>query len=229
MQLLLDNVPTVVETLPNVYLVWEALARDEARPFRDVRVYINSFDASHTRTIRTFLAARSRAIDPGTGKQVPRGQVGLIEIAQPGRCLAYVGEQHRHDLKRDGWWWNTGDLGVINRFGAVRLVDREIDRIPGASAIELEDVLLDRLPQTTEVVILAVDGMKPVPVLSTAHDVSLDRAEWAKAVADLPELAEPVQVRWQDFPRTATWKIRRVALREQLFTGARAIGIGRWT
>lgn len=279
-QLLLDNAPTVVETLPNIYLAWESLARDDTRTFRNVRVYINSFDAIHTRTIRTFLDAtdrrlplwvqswsqseagaivirpylrssvrrrghrppatqvlgwpvpflgKIRAVDPDTGEEVRRGQVGLIEISQPGRCLAYVGEQHRHDLKRNGWWWNTGDLGVINRFGSVRLVDREIDRIPGASAIELEDVLLDRLPHTTEVVILAVDGMKPVPVISTADDVPLDRAEWEKASSDLPELADPIQLRWADFPRTATWKIRRVALREQLFSGARAIGIGRWT
>lgn len=279
-RLLLDNRPTVVETLPNIYLDWERLARDDTRPFRNVRLYINSFDAIHTRTIRTFLDAsdrrlplwvqswsqteagaivirpylrssvrrrghrppptqvlgwpvpflgRIRAVDPGTGEEVPRGQVGLIEISQPGRSLAYVGEQHRHDLKRNGRWWNTGDLGVINRFGAVRLVDREIDRIPGGSAIELEDVLLDRLPDTTEVVVLAVEGRKPVPVVSTAGDVPLDRAMWDAAVADLPDLAEPVQLRWEDFPRTATWKIRRVALRERLFSGARAIGLGRWT
>ncbi|MTD53774.1 AMP-binding protein [Amycolatopsis sp. RM579] len=279
-QLLLDNPPTVVETLPNIYLAWEGLARDDTRPFHNVRVYINSFDAIHTRTIRTFLDAtdrrlpiwvqswsqseagaivirpylrssvrrrghrpaptqllgwpvpflsRIRAVDPDTGAKVPRGHLGLIEIAQPGRSLAYVGEQERHDLKRDGWWWNTGDLGVINRFGAVRLVDREIDRIPGASALELEDVLLDRLPRTTEVVILAVDGMPPVPVISTANNDPLEDAEWATAVADLPPLAKPVHLSWADFPRTATWKIRRIALREQLFSGTSAIGAGRWT
>src|SRR5262249_8257543 len=97
-----------------------------------------------------------RAVDPETGHQVRRGDVGLIEASPPGRFLAYVGEQHRHDLKCNGWWWNTGDLGVINRWGAVRLIDREIDRIPDGSALELEDVLLDRLPEATEVVILAV-------------------------------------------------------------------------
>lgn len=279
-RLLADNPPTVVETLPNIYLSWEELARDDTRPFRNVRVYINSFDAIHTRTIRTFLDAtdrrlpiwvqswsqseagaivirpylrssvrrrghrppptqilgwpvpflgKMRAVDPDTGAEVPRGQVGLIEIAQPGRSLGYVGEQDRHDRKRDGWWWNTGDLGVINRFGAVRLVDREIDRIPGASALELEDVLLDRLPSTTEVVVLAVDGMPPVPVISTADDVPLDPAEWQQATADLPELAEPIQLAWADFPRTATWKIRRTALRDQLFAGTSPIGTGRWT
>lgn len=279
-RLLLANAPTVVETLPNVYLAWEDMAREACRPFRHVRVFVNSFDAIHTRTIRTFLDAtdrrlpiwvqswsqseagaivirpylrwsvrrrghrppptqvlgrpvpflgRIRAVDPATGAKLRRGEVGLIEIAQPGRCLAYVGEQNRHDRKRDGWWWNTGDLGVINRLGVVRLVDREIDRIAGASALELEDVLLDRLPHTTEVIVLAVDGAKPVPVVSTADDVPLDPAQWQQAVADLPDLADPVRLRWEDFPRTATWKIRRVALRERLFAGTRAIGTGLWT
>ncbi|WP_432927789.1 class I adenylate-forming enzyme family protein [Microbispora sp. CA-135349] len=278
--LLLRHRPTVVETLPNIYLFWEKLARDPARPFAGVRLFINSFDAIHTRTIRTFLAAtdrrapvwvqswsqsengalvirpylrgsvkrrglrppptqvlgwplpsvaRVRAVDPATGRPVRHGEVGLIEISQPGRCLAYVGEQDRHDLKRNGVWWNTGDLGVINRWGAVRLVDREIDRIPGGSAIELEDVLLDRLPQTTEVVVLPVAGGLPVPVLSTDEDVPLEPRAWAAATVDLPPLAEPIQIRWEDFPRTGTWKIRRVQLREQLLDGAQAVGIGRWT
>jgi len=279
-ELLAEHRPTIVETLPNIYLRWESLASDPARPFGNVRVYVNSFDAIHTRTIRTFLHAsdrrlpiwvqswsqteagaivirpylrrsvrragrrppptqvlgwplpflcKLRAVDPDTGIRVPCGQVGLIEVSQPGRSLAYVGEQERHDRKRDGWWWNTGDLGVISRLGAVRLVDREIDRIPGASAIELEDVLLDRLPETTEVVVLAVAGKEPVPVLSTTGDIPLDRAAWARATGDLPPLAEPVQIPWSQFPRTATWKIRRVQLREQLFSGARAMGVGRWT
>ena len=278
--LLAEHRPTIVETLPNIYLHWESLASDPARPFGNVRVYVNSFDAIHTRTIRTFLHAsdrrlpiwvqswsqteagaivirpylrrsvrrvgkrppptqvlgwpipflcKLRAVDPDTGGRMPHGQVGLIQVSQPGRSLAYVGEQERHDRKRDGWWWNTGDLGVINRFGAVRLVDREIDRIPGASAIELEDVLLDRLPQTTEVVVLAVAGQEPIPVLSTTDDFPLDRAAWMRATEDLPPLAEPIQIPWSQFPRTATWKIRRTQLREQLFSGAEAIGVGRWT
>ena len=278
--LLAEHRPTIVETLPNIFLHWESLASDPARPFGNVRVYVNSFDAIHTRTIRTFLHAsdrrlpiwvqswsqteagaivirpylrrsvrrvgkrppptqvlgwpipflcKVRAVDPDTGSRTPHGQVGLIQVSQPGRSLAYVGEQERHDRKRDGWWWNTGDLGVINRFGAVRLVDREIDRIPGASAIELGDVLLDRLPRTTEVVVLAVAGQEPIPVLSTTDDFPLDRAAWTRATEDLPPLAEPIQIPWSQFPRTATWKIRRAQLREQLFSGAEAIGVGRWT
>ncbi|MFL6129443.1 MAG: AMP-binding protein [Mycobacteriales bacterium] len=271
--------PTVVETLPNVYLRWEALARDTGA-FAGVRLYINSFDAIHTRTIRAFLGAsrrrlpvwvqswsqseagamvirpytrrtvrrrghrppptqvlgwpipglcRVRTVDPDSGRRTRLGEPGLVQVSQPGRSLGYVGEQPRHDLKRDGDWWNTGDMGVLSRLGAVRLLDREIDRIDGASGLEIEDVLLDRLPETTEVVVLAVAGGRPVPVYSTASDQPVDPRRWRRATAGLPALAEPVHIGWDDFPRTGTWKIRRVELRRRLLRDRAPVGIGRWT
>ncbi|MBZ4322779.1 class I adenylate-forming enzyme family protein [Streptomyces huiliensis] len=279
-ELLVEHKPTLVETLPNAFLAWEELAQDPAKPFQNVRVFVNSFDAIHTRTVRTFLAAtgrklpvwvqswsqteagavairpyvrgsvkrrghrppptqvlgwpvpgfgKVRAVDPDTGIPVRRGEVGLIQFSAPGRCLTYVGEQERHDLKREGNWWNLGDMAVINRIGAVRLIDREVDRIPGASALEIEDVLLDRLPRTTEVIILAVAGGKPQPVYSSQFDQPVTEAQWRAATADLPEMAEPIHIRWDEFPRTATWKVRRVMLREQLLKDADGIGYGTWT
>lgn len=278
--LLVEHQPTIVETLPNAYLALEHLARDPVRPFRNVRYYINSFDAIHTRTVRAFLDAserhlplwiqswsqseqgpmvfrpylrwsvrergrrppptqilgwpvpgfgRLRAVDPDTGRPVRRNEVGLIEISQPGRCIAYVGEQERHDRKRNGHWWNTGDLGVINQFGALRLVDREVDRIPGASAIELEDILLDRLPQATEIVVLPVKDGLHTPVISTVDNTPIDSGCWGQAIADLPRLADPIHIRWEEFPRTATFKVSRARLRERLLPGSQAVGIGHWT
>ncbi|MBF6548230.1 class I adenylate-forming enzyme family protein [Nocardia brasiliensis] len=170
-----------------------------------------------------------RCVDPETGRPVPRGQVGLIQLSAPGRCLAYVNEQDRHTHKVDGEWWDLGDLGIVSRWGTVRMIDREIDRLPESSTIELEDVLLDRLPETTEVIVLAIAGGPPQPVLSIDGDRELDRNAWRAATHDMPELAEPIQVKWSEFPRTATWKVRRVALRKQLFGAAEAIGKGRWT
>jgi acyl-coenzyme A synthetase/AMP-(fatty) acid ligase len=271
--------PTVFETLPNIYLAWEPLAREPDGAFRDVRLFLSSFDAIHTRTIRTFMAATARrapvwiqswsqseigaiairpytrsmvravgrrptpsqlvgwaqpfvgklrAVDPADGRPLRTGEPGLVQVSVPGRCLAYVGEQHRHDLKVDGEWWVTGDMGVLNRTDAVRLLDREVDHIPGASCIEIEDVLLDRLPQLTEAVVLGRPGELPAAVVSTAGDGEVDGAAWAAATADLPALAPPVRIRWDEFPRTATWKIRRNELRERLFhTGP--LGRGTWT
>jgi acyl-coenzyme A synthetase/AMP-(fatty) acid ligase len=277
--LLAGHKPTVVDMLPNMYLALERLARDDRNLFERVRFYISSFDAVHTRSIRTFLdatksllpvwvqswsqtengslmlrpyirpmvrkvgqlppttqsmgwplptVAKMRAVDPRTGEEVPRGQVGLIEINQPGRCLAYVGEQDRHDNKVDEWWWNSGDLGVVSRWGSVRLVDREVDRIDGASGIALEDVLLDRLPEASEVIVLARRDHTPAPVYATYSGAPIDSARWAAAVAGLPLLAEPIHLNWGEIPRTATWKVRRVELRDRLF-GESPVGLGKWT
>ena len=170
-----------------------------------------------------------RAVDPDTGQPVPAGEVGLIQICAPGRCLGYVGETARYQNKTHGQWWDLGDLGVINRWGAVRLIDREVDRISGASALELEDLLLDRIPETTEVVMLAIRDGLPQPVVSTVDDIPLDMTAWRAAVTDLPRLSEPLQIRWDEFPRTATWKIQRVRLREQLLPDAVGIGKANWT
>ena len=276
---LADFSPTVVDALPNVYLAWEPLAQGEARPFRNTRLFINSFDAIHTRTVRTFLAAtdrrlpvwiqswsqseagamvlrpytrrsvrkkgqrppptqilgfplpicKIRAVDPVTGNRVRRGEVGLIQVSQPGRSLAYVGEQKRHNDKCEGDWWNTGDLGTIGRFRELRLVDREVDRIPGASGIELEDILLDRLPSATEIVVLAVPDGRPVPVVATVDGNHIEDGAWRHAVSDLPLMGQPIYLAWADIPRTATWKIRRNDLRSSLFGGVGPVGLGRWT
>jgi acyl-coenzyme A synthetase/AMP-(fatty) acid ligase len=277
--LLAEHKPTVVDMLPNMYLALEGLTGDYRNLFERVRFYISSFDAVHTRSIRTFLdatksllpvwvqswsqtengslmlrpyirpmvrnvgqlppatqsmgwplptVAKMRAVDPHTGDEVPRGQIGLIEINQPGRCLAYVGEQDRHDKKVDGWWWNSGDLGVVSRWGSVRLVDREVDRIDSASGIALEDVLLDRLPEASEVIVLARRDHAPAPVYATYGGVPIDSARWAAAVAGLPQLAEPIHLDWDKIPRTATWKVRRVELRDRLF-GESPVGLGKWT
>ncbi|WP_067542467.1 AMP-binding protein [Nocardia crassostreae] len=277
--LLAADKPTVVDMPPNMYLVLEHLASDPRDLFEKVRFYISSFDAVHTRSIRTFLAAskftlpgwmqswsqteqgtivlrpylkfmvrkvgqfpppsqnmgwplptvaKLRAVDPETGVEVPRGQVGLIEIDHPGRCLAYIGEQHRHTNKADGTCWNTGDLGIISRWGTVRLIDREIDRIEGGSGIAIEDALLDRLPETSEVVILPRAAALPAPVYSTYSGEPVPAERWAAATAGLPTLAGPIHLPWNDFPRTATWKIRRVELRRRLSDEA-PTGIGAWT
>jgi acyl-coenzyme A synthetase/AMP-(fatty) acid ligase len=276
---LADFRPTVVETLPNIYLTWEQLARDPAGLFRDVRLFLNSFDAIHTRVIRTFLSAsdrrlpvwmqswsqsecgaialrpyfrstvrrvgqrppptqvigwpqpfigKLRAVDPANGRELPAGEEGLIEISLPGRCLGYVGEQDRHAAKVHGEWWNTGDLGILRPSGSVRLLDREVDRIPGASCIEIEDVLLDRLPQLTEIIVLSVPDSLPAPVVSTAGDAPIAAEDWATAAADLPPMQAPVKVGWDEFPRTSTWKVNRNQLRARLFD-AEPVGEGSWT
>jgi acyl-coenzyme A synthetase/AMP-(fatty) acid ligase len=275
---LVEHAPTVVESAPNAFLSWEPIAADPAEPFRDVRLYFNTFDPIHTRTVRVMLGAskrrlpvwvqalgqsesgpvaiglftrrsvrpggrnrvgearampvspftRVRAVDPDTGKPVGRGKVGLLEVRRD-PCLDYLGEHDRYLAKRRDGWWNLGDLGVVHRSGSIRLIDREVDRIADASCIEVESTLLERLEKATEVIVLAVRGDRPVPVLSTADGEPIDDETWRAATAGLPPLADPVFVGWDEFPRTATWKVRRHVLRERLLPGTATAGAGRWT
>lgn len=272
--------PTTLEACPNIFQRWESMARTDPDVFAPCRAFINTFDAIHPRTVRTFLDVsrhrmpvwgqvwgqtevgpvcmglytrgrlnRSRGsrkavtsevgrsiplvtgvkvVDAQTRREVPRGTEGIVLVRTAGRCLTYLGEDDRHREKIWDGWWNSGDIGVQRRGGLLRIVDREVDVIPGVSGIELESVLLERLPDATEVIVLGVPGRPPVPVLSTA-DGALDPAAWRRATADLPQLDDPVLIGWDEFPRTGTWKVRRPVLRERLFGTTQTFGTGRWT
>ncbi|WP_370221263.1 class I adenylate-forming enzyme family protein [Kitasatospora sp. MAP12-22] len=174
-----------------------------------------------------------RVVHPETFRPVRRGEPGVILARTPGRCLGYEGEQERWAAKASGRWFNTGDIGVRSRTGRLRLLDREVDMIPGLSCVELEDVLHERLPDVEEVVVLgtgreAGGHRPPLPVLVT-RDGTLDPRHWQRAVHDLPPLAEPLLIGWDALPRTGTGKVRRHELRDRYLTGVAASGTGRWT
>ena len=52
--------PGLLETHPNTFVGWEALADDPARPLHTVRFFSSTFDAIHPRTVRILLAASGR-------------------------------------------------------------------------------------------------------------------------------------------------------------------------
>ncbi|MEU6737271.1 class I adenylate-forming enzyme family protein [Streptomyces physcomitrii] len=168
-----------------------------------------------------------KVVDPATMKPVPNGTPGVLFTRTDGRCIGYLGEPQRWREKAKGKWWNTGDWGVRSTSGNFRLLDREVDVIPGMSCIELEDVLADRLPELIEAAVIGIPGKEPLPVLST-KDGTLDEAAWRRATADLPPLGTPMVIPLEEMPRTSTGKVRRVELRERLL-GEETFGTGRWT
>ncbi|MGH3693825.1 MAG: class I adenylate-forming enzyme family protein [Pseudonocardiaceae bacterium] len=169
-----------------------------------------------------------RVVDPKTFRVLPPGQPGVIMARTKARCLGYLGEQQRWEDKADGPWFNTGDIGIRTRTGSVVFLDREVDEIPGMSCVELEDVIDDRLADVLECVVLGTPDRPPLPVVITS-DGRLDNAAWQAAIRDLPPLAEPVILTWDEVPRTGTGKVRRLALREQLAGVGATHGTGRWT
>jgi acyl-coenzyme A synthetase/AMP-(fatty) acid ligase len=174
------------------------------------------------------FVTRIRVVDPATRKKLPRGKQGLVLIRTKGRCLTYLGEPERHAEKTWGAWWNTGDIGLHTRTGNLHILDREVDMIPGASGIELESILLERLPGASEVIVLGSPGRLPLPVVGW-EDGELPAELWQRAAQGLPAMDAPRTVRWEDFPRTGTWKVRRHELRQRMFETQDTYGTGRWT
>ncbi|NNN35112.1 acyl--CoA ligase [Streptomyces sp. S3(2020)] len=174
------------------------------------------------------FVTRIKVVDPETRKPVRRGERGIVLVKTKGLCLGYLGEPERHREKIWDGWWNTGDIGIHRRSGNLEILDREVDVIPGISGIELESRILERLDDATEVIVLGDPGGPPVPVVST-HSGTLDREAWRRVTADLPELAEPRVIDWEDFPRTGTWKVRRFDLRRKVLQNQDTYGTGRWT
>ena len=52
----------MLEATPPAFVRWQSLAAAPDNPFRDVRLYINTFDAIHPPTVRTYLAATRRRL-----------------------------------------------------------------------------------------------------------------------------------------------------------------------
>jgi acyl-coenzyme A synthetase/AMP-(fatty) acid ligase len=169
-----------------------------------------------------------RTVDPRSMRPVPAGTPGLVFCRTEALCLGYVGEEGRWRSKLVGAWWNTGDIGVLSRTGALRLVDREVDALREGGCLEVEDVVDDRLPEVLECVVLSVPDGPPVPVVATESG-GLDTVAWCGAVADLPELADPVVLTWDELPRTGTGKVRRSVLRDHLGLRPDTCGTGKWT
>ncbi|MGN9842534.1 AMP-binding protein [Nonomuraea sp. H19] len=161
---------------------------------------------------------RLRVVD-SSGRPAPRGTIGRLEVRTRGRVRTYLGEDERFQSQLTDGWWYVGDMGWRDRAGRVHLADREVDKISDIdSNLGLEDVLMERLPEISELVVVPDRAGRPTPILATRHDRPLDRGRWAAAVAGLPGLESPVQWHFADFPRTSTWKIKRLEIRGLLGT-----------
>lgn len=161
-----------------------------------------------------------RVVDDG-GAELGAGVPGHIEVSSRTRATTYLGEESRFAEQLRGEWWQMGDIGFLDEDGRLHLLDRAIDQVECVdSNLEIEDLLMQRMPELREIVLLPGGG-KPLPVVCTRDDAPLDARRWQHAVADLPTMANAVQLPFDQVPRTATQKVRRPELIEQLAQGSR--------
>jgi acyl-coenzyme A synthetase/AMP-(fatty) acid ligase len=160
--------------------------------------------------------ARVRVVSRN-GKRPSKDSPGFIEVRWPGNAKTYFGEQERYDANLRDRWWRTGDVGYRTKFGCLHMLDREVDMIPGiGSSLEIEDLVLSRLSELSELVVVPGPRSEPVPVVCTIENQPLDPDRWRAAVVEFPQLADPIQIPQAELPRTATMKVKRIELSRQL-------------
>jgi acyl-coenzyme A synthetase/AMP-(fatty) acid ligase/thioredoxin reductase len=258
--------PTIVEAHPNAFMGWEQLADHPSRPFGSLRVFFNTFDAIHPRTVRRMLASSDRAFpvwlqcygmtetsvvsvrgytrrsaerlgsrdsrsvgwevpgvyariaDPQSGRRRRnQHEAGMIQVKTPGRVLSFVGTPDKFSERRHGKWFDTGDWGRRGRWHQLEVLDRVADRIEGVeSCLLIEDMLLDRIPDAEEVVVVPDEHGKPAAVVCMRDGKPLSDEAWRAASADIGGLGSPVVVAPDELQRTATAKSRRYLLSERI-------------
>jgi acyl-coenzyme A synthetase/AMP-(fatty) acid ligase len=151
-----------------------------------------------------------------TGAAAPH--IGDIEARTDGRAVTYCGEDERYARQLHDGWWRMGDVGTRGRRGNVYLADREVDLIRGVkSTLEIEDLLMQRLHNLQEVVVIPNEQGQPTPIVVTSDGAPIDPESWRQATYDIALLVAPIQLTIAQVPRTSTKKVQRLALARQLF------------
>src|SRR5438477_12259117 len=168
---------------------------------------------------------RLRIVDPETGRVLPAGETGLVEVGghvTPG----YAGATAAHNaaaFTADGYF-RTGDLGFLDAQGDFRFVGRDAEIIKrggiNVSPAEVESLLLQYPGVAEAAVVGAAAGERGQAIVAfvVAHPgVSLDPdalREHCRPLASSYKVPDHIEIR-DALPITETGKLFRRALRDQ--------------
>jgi cyclohexanecarboxylate-CoA ligase len=166
-----------------------------------------------------------RVVDEA-GRPVPAGVEGELELFGPQLCVGYLDPALNAAFTADGYI-RSGDLGVMNDQGFVRITGRRKDVIirkgENLSAKSIEDDLADH-PNVAEVAVVGVPDptsgervcacvvLKPGAAKLTLADVRIFMQSRGTMIQKIPEQLELLA----ELPRNATGKVRKDALRKRL-------------
>jgi acyl-CoA synthetase (AMP-forming)/AMP-acid ligase II len=189
-------------------------------------VHADPVERRHRTDGRACARVELRLVDE-RGADVAPGQPGEILSRGPDLCLGYTDPAVTAAAFDDEGWYHSGDIGVRDADGWLTITDRMKDIIirggENISAAEVEGAL-QTLPGVAEVAVVAAPDLRlgehacaVVRIRAGAAPLRLDDLTAHLARAGLARPKWPEELRLvDDFPRTASGKIRKVELRAQL-------------
>ncbi len=167
-----------------------------------------------------------RLVNPDTGEEAPWDDSTSGEVQAAGPWIAseyYRGEGGGTQFTEDGWL-RTGDVGIYDRYGYLRLVDRTKDLVKSGgewiSSVELENEIMAH-PKVAEAAVIAIPHerwverpmacvvVKPGESL-TAEEV-IEHLEPRVAKWWLPDAVEFID----EVPKTSVGKFSKKTLRDK--------------
>ncbi len=164
------------------------------------------------------------------GREVPRGEPGVLEIKGPNLFKGYwrQPEKTAEEMRPDGFFI-TGDVATMAEDGRVAIVGRAKDLIiaGGLNIYPKEiELAIDALPGVGESAVIGVphpDLGEAVVAVVTRTDPALDEATLLAGLADLARFKQPRHVIFaESLQRNAMGKVQKATLREafrNLFAG----------
>ncbi|MBC01141.1 MAG: malonyl-CoA synthase [Rhodobacteraceae bacterium] len=166
-----------------------------------------------------------RIADPESGRVLPEGEVGVIEVRGPNVFKGYwqMPEKTASEFRADGFFF-TGDMGRIDDRGYVSIVGRAKDLIitGGFNVYPAEvEAVIDEIEGVAESAVIGVPhadfGEGVVAVVAPHAGVTLDAQRIVAPLAEtLAKFKQPKKVYvLPELPRNTMGKIQKNVLREQ--------------
>ena len=178
---------------------------------------------AYTGTIGYPLPSTEFCILSDDEAQLPPGEAGEIAIRGPQVMNGYWNRpEETHRAFAPGGWFKSGDIGIMDETGAIRIVDRKKDMInvSGFNVYpnEIEDVVT-RMPGVAEAAVVGVpdeNSGEAVKLFLVRSDEGLS-AEAVKQYCreNLTGYKRPREIEFRDeLPKSGVGKVLRRALRD---------------
>lgn len=109
---------------------------------------------------RPLKGAKAKVVDTDTERVLKRGEKGHLHLSSPAIVRSYLEDRNAEDFYQDedGWWFKTGDLGVIDERDYIYILGRSKDIIK-YHAVSLSPAVLEGALNKDDDVVVKVVGL----------------------------------------------------------------------
>jgi acyl-[acyl-carrier-protein]-phospholipid O-acyltransferase/long-chain-fatty-acid--[acyl-carrier-protein] ligase len=170
---------------------------------------------------RALPGVAVRVVRPADGQLCEPEERGRVLVRGPGRMNGYLTEGGLDAATLQAGWYDTGDVGALDRDGFLVVVDRgdrfvEIEGRLVAHA-RIEDALRSALPEgDVRLALVTLPGAagEPTAVVHTALPVERERLRRAALASGLPPGAVPPTASWVEVDELPLLRSGKLSIRD---------------